>query len=191
MGMALPALLSMEFAQFSTILPAQSGPAQSLITADGMRHAGFAPAVANVLWIATVFTGLMIMLPSQMAIVDDFTRRWTDAIWTANRRVRATMQAHQVKYIYYAILASYVLWSFFCTFLFSGAPQLMTDFIANMNNLALGATSLQLLWINHRLLPRELRPRWYHSLGVLGCGVFYLGLAAVVFVYKILPKWMP
>lgn len=191
MGMALPALLSMEFARYSTIATAQSGPAQSMITADGMRHAGFSPALSSVLWIATVFTGLMIMLPSQMAIIDDFSRRWTDAIWSANRRVRASMQAHQVKYIYYAILGSYVLWSFLCTFLFSSAPQRMTDFIANMNNLALGATSFQLLWINHRLLPVELRPRWYQSLGVLGCGVFYLGLAALVFVYKILPAWMP
>jgi hypothetical protein len=189
MGMALPALLSMEFAQHSTITAGQSSVAQGIITADGIRNATFSPALAQVLWIAALFTGLVIMLPSQMAIIDDFSRRWTDAIWSANRRVRASMRPDQVKYIYYAILASYVLWSFFCTFLFSSTPQLMTDFIANMNNLALGATAFQLLWINHRLLPRALRPRWYHSLGVLGCGVFYLGLAALVFVYKIIPLW--
>ena len=117
------------------------------------------------------------------------SRRWTDSIWSSNRRVRASMQPHQVKYIYYAILASYVLWSFACTWLFSSVPRLMTDFIANMNNLALGVTSFQILWINHRLLPREVRPRWYHSAGVLGCGVFYLGLAMLVFVYKIVPLW--
>jgi hypothetical protein len=97
------------------------------------------------------------------------------------------MQPHQAKYIYYTILGSYVLWSFICAFLFSNAPKLMTDFIANFNNLAIGVTSFQLLWINHRLLPREVRPRWYHSAGVLGCGVFYLGIAALVFVFKIWP----
>ena len=187
MGMALPALLSMQFAQYSTITYEQAGMAQALITADGLRNAGFSPVLGKVLWITAIFTGLTVMLPSQMSIVDDFSRRWTDAIWSANRRVRESMQAHQVKYIYYTILGSYVLWSFVCAFLFSNAPRLMTDFIANCNNLALGVTSFQLLWINHTLLPRELRPRWYHSAGVFGCGVFYLGLTTLVFVFKIWP----
>ena len=187
MGMALPALLSMQFARYSGITPEQAGVAQSTISADGLRHAGFSLVAGKLLWIAALFTGLVVMLPSQMSIVDDFSRRWTDAIWTANRRVRATMEPHQVKYIYYAILGSYVLWSFVCAYFFSNAPRLMTEFIANFNNLAIGVTSFQLLWINLRLLPPELRPRWYHVAGVFGCGVFYLGLAGLVFVFKIWP----
>jgi len=187
MGMALPALISMQFAQYSTITPEQTSVAQAVVTADGMVHAGFSPLVSKVLWIAALFTGMMVMLPSQMSIVDDFSRRWTDAIWTASSRVRRSMQPHQVKYVYYAILGSYVLWSFVCAFLFSNVPKLMTNFIANFNNLAIGITSFQLLWINHRLLPREVRPRWYHSAGVAGCGLFYLGLAGLVFVFNIWP----
>jgi hypothetical protein len=64
----------------------------------------------------------------------------------------------------------------------------MTIVIANLNNLAIGATAVHLLWINCRLLPRELRPRWYHRLGVAGCAVFYLGLALLVFLNKQLPE---
>jgi hypothetical protein len=187
MGMALPALISMQFTQFSTITPEQTSMAQAVITADGMAHAGFSPLVSKGLWIVALFTGMMVMLPSQMSIVDDFSRRWTDAIWTANQRVRRTMQPHQVKHVYYAILTAYVVWSFICAYLFSNVPKLMTNFIANFNNLAIGVTSFQLLWINHRLLPREVRPRWYHSLGVAGCGVFYLGLAGLVFRFNIWP----
>lgn len=187
MGMALPALLSMQFAQHSTITPEQAAVAQSIITADGLRNAGFSPVVGKCLWLAALFTGLMVMLPSQMSILDDFARRWTDAIWSASRRVRDTMQAHQVKFIYYAILGSYVVWSFVAAFIFSNAPRLMTDFIANLNNLAIGVTSFQLLWINNRLLPNELKPRWYQSVGVAVCGVFYLGLTTLVFVFKIWP----
>lgn len=187
MGMALPALLSMEFVRYSTITPDQAKVAQSIITADGLRQAGFAEPLSKILWIVALFTGLMVMLPSQMSIVDDFSRRWTDSIWTASRRVRRGMKPDQVKRIYYGILSFYVLWSFVCTWFFSNAPRLMTDFIANFNNLALGVTSFMLLRINHSLLPRPLRPRWYQSLGVLACGIFYLGLAALVFRYKILP----
>jgi hypothetical protein len=92
-----------------------------------------------------------------------------------------------VKYIYYALLSAYVLWSLMCAYFFSAVPKLMTDFIANFNNLALGVTAFQLLWINHRLIPTPLRPRWYNTLGVAACGVFYLGLAALVFTFKIWP----
>lgn len=188
MGMALPALLSMEFSQYSTISAEQTQVAQAIITSDGLRNSGmFFPNVARLLWIVALFTGMMVMLPSQMAIVDDFSRRWTDAIWTGNRRVRETMQPGQVKWIYYSILGMYILWSFVCAFLFRTAPRLMTDVIANLNNVALGVTSFQLLWINHTLLPRPLRPRWYHSAGVIVCGVFYLGLASLVFAFKIWP----
>lgn len=189
MGMALPALLSMQFARYSTIDESQQKVAQAMITADGIRHAGFSPTLSNFLWLIAVLTGLVVMLPSQMSVVDDFSRRWTDAIWSANSTVRKNLQPHQVKYIYYTILWGYVFWSFVCAYLFANTPRLMTDFIANFNNLALGVTAWQLLWINHRLLPQELRPRWFQSLGLGACGVFYMGLAALVFWLKILPQF--
>jgi hypothetical protein len=193
MGMALPSLLSMQFARYSTIVSdEQMKVAQSIITSDGLRHAVyFTPAMAQFLWIVALFTGMMVMFPSQMAIVDDFSRRWTDAIWTANRRVRQSMQPHQVKWIYYSILGMYVLWSFVCVYLFRARPQLMTDIISNLNNVALGMTSFQLLWVNHTLLPKPLRPRWYNTLGVAACGLFYLGVAALVFTFSIWPTIAP
>ena len=187
MGMALPALLSMQFVQYSTITPAQASVAQAIITADGLRNAGFAPIITQILWIVALFTGLMVMLPSQMSIVDDFSRRWTDSIWTSSRRVRGKMQPNQVKYIYYTILGIYVTWSFIFAYFFSNAPKLMTDFIANFNNLALGVTAFQVAWINFHLLPAPIRPRWYQTAGILACGCFYLGLTALVFYFKILP----
>jgi hypothetical protein len=191
MGMALPALMSMQFAPHSTVITEeQQKYAQAIITADGIRHAGFGQTMTTVLWIAACVTGMMVMFPSQMSVVDDFSRRWTDTIWTANRRVRHSMEAHQVKWIYYTILSTYVMWSFICAYFFQTQPKLMTETIANLNNVAIGLTSFQLLWVNHTLLPRVLRPHWYNTLGVLGCGVFYTGLSVLVFVYKIWPLIM-
>ena len=159
-------------------------------TADGLRNAPhLPPVVASVLWVVTLFVGMMVLLPSQMSIVDDFSRRWTDVLWSANQRIRHGMKSHQVKYIYYSILSGYVAWSFFCAWLFStyGTPKLMTLIIANFNNLALGATAILLLWVNRTLLPKPLRPRWYSQLGLIACGIFYFGLAALVFIHKQLP----
>ncbi|WP_422927848.1 Nramp family divalent metal transporter [Singulisphaera sp. PoT] len=192
MGMALPGLLSLQFAPYSLLQGNKLEWAQALITADGIRHAPqFAMGVAKVLWITTVFVGLLVMLPSQMSIVDDFSRRWTDILWSGSRRVRGTLRGNAVKRIYYSILAFYVLWNLVCAYLFStyGTPKLMTLVIANLNNVSIGVTSFHLLWINCKLLPEELRPRWYHRAGVIGCGVFYLGLALLVFVTKQLPMF--
>lgn len=191
MGMALPALLSIQFARYSELQHAEQKVqwAQAVITADGLRHAPiFSHPIANLLWIITLLAGLMVMLPAQMSILDDFTRRWTDALWSANRRVRETMRPDQVKLVYYSILTMYVLWSFVCAYLFStySTPKLMTIVVANLGNVAIGVTSFMLVWTNHRLLPKPLRPRWYHTAGVLGCGVFYVGLSVLVFVQKLL-----
>ena len=65
-----------------------------------------------------------------------------------------------------------------------GSPKLMTLVISNLGNVALGFTSFFLLWVNYRLLPAQVQPRWYHRTGVAACGVFYLGMALLVFVEK-------
>lgn len=197
MGMALPALMSIQFADLSPLTDiAEAGErkglewAQAVVTADGMRLAPqLSPAVRQLLWVLASLAGLAVMLPSQMSIVDDFSRRWTDAIWTGVRTVRERFRPTDVRWIYYGILTFYVLWSFFWTYIFSrwGTPRLMTLVIANLNNLAIGVTALQLLWINLTLLPAEIRPRWYQRLGLLCCSLFYLGLSVLVFVEKQLP----
>jgi hypothetical protein len=184
MGMALPALMSLEFSKHSKIEDVSSGWAQVIMTADGLRNAPGLPSVANrVLWVVALLAGLAVMLPSQMSVVDDVSRRWTDAIWTGSRRVRETFKPNQVNLIYYSILAGYLLWSFFLAWWFTvyGSPKTMTVVIANLNNVAIGITSLQLLWINHTLLPRELRPRWYNSAALVASFVCYVGLSCLVF----------
>jgi hypothetical protein len=191
MGMALPALLSIEFASSSPMFGHEVLYAQSLISADGIRHA---PAIAEStrqwLWMATLFVGIMVFLPSQMGIVDDFARRWTDIIWSGIPRIRNRLQSHQASRIYYSILGCYIVWSFISAtvfLMFGDAPKLMVLVIANLNNVALGVTSFHVLWINRTLLPEPLRPRWYNQLGIFVCGIFYCGMSAIVFCAKILP----
>jgi hypothetical protein len=195
MGMALPALLSIEFARSSPLFNADVPYAQTLISADGLRHAaGLSGPLTQALWVATLSVGLMVFLPSQMSIVDDFSRRWTDIIWSGSRRVREKMEPHQAKHIYYTILGLYVLWSFLAATIFlqfGDAPKLMVLVIANLNNVALGVTSFVILWNNLTLLPKPLRPKWYNQVGIITCGVFYLGLSVLVFIATISPLLVP
>jgi Mn2+/Fe2+ NRAMP family transporter len=217
MGMALPALLSLQFADHSPIyahvVAKEQDQPQAVLTADGIRHspqfdttaakgkdAGAAKpsSLAEGLWVVALLVGLAVFLPSQMSVVEDFSRRWTDTIWSSNQHVRKTMNSGQVKYIYYTILAIFVLATLLVWLLFTwldshGSPQnLMVAVIANFNNLAIGITSLMILRINRNLLPPQLQPRWYHQAGIFCCGVFYIGMFVLVFVAKLGPiaqKW--
>ncbi len=190
MGMALPALLSIQFASYSELKGTKLAWSQSLITADGVRHApGFSPMVAQGLWVLSVLVGLLVMMPSQMSIVDDFCRRWTDVAWSGSKRVRSNLSGGQVRYIYYGIMVGFVAWSYVGAFLFNryGNPRLMTIVIANCNNLAIGVTSFLLLRVNTTRLPEAIRPRWYFRVGLALCGVFYVGLGVVVLLHQQVP----
>ena len=192
MGMALPALISLEFSSHSELFrnPAGLDWAQAVISADGIRNApNFSPLMQQFLWVATLIVGLLVLLPSQMSIVEDVCRRWTDIIWSGSRRVRETMQTHQVGRIYYTILVIYVFWSFLCAWYFTRfeSPKVMVLVIANLNNIGLGITAFLLLRNNLAYLPEAIRPGWIHRIGIFMCGVFYLGMAALVFYNKQLP----
>ena len=190
MGMALPALMSIEFAKNSPMYGKNLEYSQPLIAADGLLHTESLGGWAPLLWGLCLFTGLMVFLPSQMAIVDDVARRWTDILWSGSRRIRNSMHDHQARQVYYTILVLYVLWTFIVAIVmlkWPDAPKLMVTIIANFNNLALAVTSFLILWINCRLLPQELRPRWYSRMGIFCCGVFYTGLTWLYFDAKILP----
>ena len=196
-GMALPALISMEFSRFSPLYgnTEQMKWAQAVISADGMRHAPqFSAVAANYFWVGLLGVGLLVLLPSQMSVVDCITRFWTDIYWSVSRHAREKLGVHQVKYVYYSILSIYVFWSFLGAWIFGryGTPKLMVLIIANLNNLALGFTAVQLLWVNRTLLPKELQPRWYSQVGLALCAIFYLGLSVLVFYstqWPVLREW--
>ena len=190
MGMALPALLSIGFAANSPMFGKQILYSQPLLAADGILHTPAFGSWAPFVWGACLFTGLMVFLPSQMAIVDDFARRWTDILWSGSRRIRSRLQGNQARQVYYSILLLYVVWTIIVAALFlrfPDAPKTMVTVIANVNNVSLAVTAFHILWINCRLLPPELRPRWYSRLGIASCGVFYAGLSVLIFWTKILP----
>lgn len=188
MGMALPGLISIEFSQYSEFFSDSEGLAwaQALITADGLKNAPDLYGLNQLFWVLTVLVGLIVLLPSQMSIIDDVCRRWTDIIWSGVSGVREKMKSDQVGKIYYRIMVAYIIWSLIMqtVFLYYSDAKGMVLTVANTNNLGLGLTAVLVLLNNHRFLPKQLRPGWIHSLGVFGCAVFYLGMTALVFAQK-------
>ena len=188
MGMALPGLISIQFAEFSTLYAQKADLdwAQAMITADGIRNGIQAPVLSQSLWTLTLFVGLCVLIPSQLAVVEDFARKWTDIFWSGSKRIRDNWGDDQIKKVYYGFLFFYVTWTYACAWAFNtfGSPKLMFLVIANFNNLALGLTAFVVLANNLRFLPKALRPGWFARIGMTLCGFFYLGLALLVFMEK-------
>jgi hypothetical protein len=82
-----------------------------------------------------------------------------------------------------------VIWCCISLYLFGlySSPKMMFIVVAVLGNIAMGVTSFHILWVNTHFLPAEVRPRWYHRLGLAGCGLFYLVLAAMVWHVKMWP----
>ncbi len=171
LGMALPCMMSLEFIRNATV----EGNRVAAMMAEGMsaRH----PQFSHLFWNLTLLCGFLVLAPGQVSVGDQIARRWTDIIWTANRQAKR-LQGGQVRYVYYGILAVYAVWGLITLSLFN--PLQIAKIGAVLGNVALGVSALQALYVNRSLLPRPLQPHWALQLGVVCCGVFFIGISVVV-----------
>ena len=49
-----------------------------------------------------------------------------------------------------------------------------------LGNVALGFSAFHTLAVNRRLLPEALRPNLFMQLGLVACGVFFIGITAII-----------
>jgi hypothetical protein len=171
LGMALPCMMSLEFIRNVPV----TGDRVAAMTAEGI--ADRYPGLASVFWITTLACGFLVLAPGQVSVCDQIARRWTDMIWTVSG------QAHQksrgeVRFVYYGILAFYALLGMVILWFLN--PILIAEIGVILGNLALGFSTLQALYVNRKLLPRELRPGLFQQVGTLCCGIFFLGVSIAV-----------
>ncbi len=169
-GMALPCMMSLEFIRNASVV----GDRVSAMSAEGI--AARYPSYASLFWFLTLICGFLVLAPGQVSVGDQIARRWTDMAWNASARVR---RLGEVRYIYYGILAAYCV----------GGLVILTNFpavqiakiSAVLQNIALGSVSLMSIYVNRTLLPKEVQPGWFHQLGVLVCGIFFLSISLALF----------
>jgi hypothetical protein len=170
LGMALPCMMSLEFIRNATV----TGDRVAAMTAGGI--ADRYPGLGWLFWITTLSCGFLVLAPGQVSVCDQIARRWTDMIWAASPRAHRLGRG-EVRYIYYGILAVYAVWGLIILWYF---PALQTAKIgAVLNNVALGFATLQALYVNRVLMPRELRPNPVLQIGTVFCGVFFLSVSVL------------
>src|SRR5262249_26314052 len=131
-------------------------------------------------WTMPLFCGFIILAPGQISVNDQIARRWTDILWTTTKWARR-FAGSKVKFLYYGILVIFCLWGLLVLSFFDAFQILQISTV--LQNIAMGFSALHALYVNRALMPRELRPSLLLQLGVVACGVFFLGISVVVFVY--------
>lgn len=169
LGMALPAMLSYEFIQGVENVP---GNAAAAMIADGIaaRH-------GQVFWFLTLLCGFIILAPSQVTNVDSICRRWTDVIWMGARQLRH-LPGHQVKFVYYGLLTAYCIWGMIALRL-TPDPVVLAIGSGVLFNFAMGFSSLHLLFMTHKLLPKQLQLPWFLRILLVFCALFYITISTI------------
>jgi hypothetical protein len=162
LGMALPALLYVTFLPHGTDI---RGLGISAALASGVgAEAG--PLLAGVI----AFLGAWILFKTQLDLLEGMVRAVTDILWTGSRRIRA-WRGGDVRAVYYGVLAVVVLWGVVA--LRFAQPIVLLQLAANVAGVVFVVASLHLLYLNARLLPRELRPPPWRRAALVGMALFY------------------
>ena len=162
LGMALPALLYVTFLTRGSDIRGL-GISAALAFSMGVT---VGPLLAGVI----AFLGTWLLFKAQLDIVEGMVRAITDILWTGSRRVRA-WRGGDVRAVYYTVLGAVVLWGIVALRL--AQPVVLLQLGANVAGAVLVVASLHLLYINTRLLPRELRPPPWRRASLVATALFY------------------
>lgn len=166
-GIALPSMLSVVFLPrgFQTANEYQT----ACMTADGVyRSAG--GNMGSIYWVMTLICGCLVLIPTMASTIDGIVRRWVDVFWTSSAMLRK-MESQAIRYVYFGVLAMYCVFGMIMLSL--AKPQALLLIATSIYNFALGFSCWHTLWLNHILLPKQLRPGWFMKIALFSTGVFF------------------
>ncbi|MDM8005215.1 MAG: Nramp family divalent metal transporter [Phycisphaerae bacterium] len=106
-------------------------------------------------WLLVLGTGAWVLFTTQVNCSDACVRQSTELLWQTSPVVRSWCRG-DIRRLYYGILAAFVLWT---GALFTvGTPLSLVILSANVAGVVFVVAGIQVLLVNHRLLPRALRP---------------------------------
>ncbi|NWG14660.1 MAG: Nramp family divalent metal transporter, partial [Acidobacteria bacterium] len=134
-------------------------------------------------WALTLFNGFWILFKTALGNSDILVRAVTDALWMSSPKV--SERAGSIRKIYYGLLIILTVWSALAIRLTS--PLKLFTIFANMAGLILAIAAVQVLHVNRRFLPRELRPPPWREVLLVLCAAFYAIFAFLVALSVIRP----
>ena len=174
-GVALPAMLSIEFLTRGTVA---NQWVLAGLTADGVA-ARIGGALGPIAWAMVLVCGALVLVPNTTSSSGGFLARWTELAWVGAKPLRA-WDAHRIRPLYFGVLVAYVAVAI--VLLLTVRPLWLIVAYGNLGNLALGISAWHVLYVNTTLLPPELRPGWGMRAGLFAGGCYFLGLAVLTMI---------
>ena len=176
-GLALPAMLSVEFLARGTVADTWS---LAGLTAGGVQ-ARVGGALGDAAWVMVLLCALLVIVPNTTSAADAFIRRWVEVSWTGVRALQR-WDPHRIRTLYFAVLGAYFLVGLFLSI---ARPLWLIVAYGNLGNFVLGVSCWHVLYVNLTLLPPEVRPGWPSRLGLFLGGLYFLSLAVLTLIVMI------
>jgi hypothetical protein len=131
------------------------------------------------------FMSVWVLFKTQLDIMEATVRSITDIIWSGSARVRAWREG-DVRIIYYSVMVLFVVWGLIALRL--SQPIILLQLGANVAGLIFIIGSLHILYVNTKLLPKELRPPLWRRLALVFMAVFYAFFAYLWLMGGLVPN---
>jgi hypothetical protein len=162
LGMLLNVNLVMAIAPgMGTISSAEAGVMQARYLADSV----WAP-----LWWLALINGFWILFSTHLGNTDVLVRTVCDVLWAASPRVRR----YPASRVYAALLGILLIWALIAIHL--GSVLNLFKVLGIVASPIMSLAAIQILRVNTRFLPPDLRPAWWRQVGLVLVTVVYGGL---------------
>ena len=195
-GVSLPSILSVGFLARGTEVP---DAVVAAMTSEGIAKTAMHPnpgtlaalpafswlsgtGMAETLRIATLFCGFLVLMTSMISTIDGFVRRWVDVCWTAIPRLRE-LDTKFIRFVYFFVLLAYAICCLSIIWAAGSKPSKIFQMATTGYNFAFAFSCWHTIFINTKLLPRELRPHLIIRV-LMALGSVYFAFLGVMGVLK-------
>jgi Mn2+/Fe2+ NRAMP family transporter len=137
--------------------------------AAGAYQAKYMAKYWQPLWYLSLFTGFWILWGTQLAVVDGYVRTITDIIWSTAKKPHTWKAGPRL--VYYIALFCFVGWG--CIAINLAAPMMLLMIGANMAGFIFVIASIHIIVVNHKFLPKKLRPSLWRIITLVAMCLFY------------------
>ena len=122
-----------------------------------------------------------VLFKTQLDLLEGMVRGITDILWSGSTRIRQ-WRGGDVRLVYYSVLGAALVWGLIALRLTQ--PIVLLQLGANMAGVVMVVSSLHILYINVKFLPKELQPPLWRRIALIFMAIFY-----GFFVYLWLDGW--
>ena len=137
-------------------------------------------------WILMLINGFWILFSTHLGNTDLLVRTATDILWVGSDRLRRP--GHSVTRVYYTLLAGFTVWGI-VSVTWGDAMELFKT-LGTIAGFITALAAVQILRVNTRLLPPELRPALWRRAGLVLCAAFYLVVCGAAVWGELRKAWL-